>query len=388
MPVPSRSRQENATGAGSPSVVIAAGGTGGHIFPGLALADAVVRRAPAASVSFVGTARGLEGSLIPPAGHRLHLLDMVPFAGADRLRLPAALVKASWQARGVLHRERADVAVGMGGYASIPLIVGARLARVPSLIHESGAVPGKANLVAARLTGNVATALAEATPSFPSSTTVRTVGMPLGAALADFDRNALRTEARAAYSLTEGTSMLLVNGGSQGAASLNRLALGLAERWRGRHDLRIVLKAGARQHEAVAIELTVAGLGQRIELVRFIERMDHAYAAADMTVCRAGAGTVAELAVVELPAVLVPYPHAPSDHQTRNARAVVDAGGGLLVPDHQATAEVVGPLLEARLGDESALAEMRAGLRSVAHPHAADELAAWVLELAGAGVDA
>lgn len=367
---------------GAPSVVIAAGGTGGHIYPGLALAEAVRSAAPDAAVSFVGTARGLEGELIPKAGYELHLVDMVPFSGSGRVLLPAALVRAGLQSRTLLKRLGADVAVGMGGYASIPLIAGARLAGVPSLIHESGAVSGRANLVAARLTRNVATAFEAAEAAFPRSTTVRTVGMPLGPGLAEFDRDALRDEARAAFALDDGTTFVVVSGGSQGAQTLNRLALGLAERWADRDDVRILLKAGARQHEAVAAELEDHPGAKRIELTRFIQRMDHAYAAADVGVFRAGAGTVAELAVVGLPSVLVPYPYAPLDHQTVNARTLVDAGGALLVPDGEATAGAVGPLLEARMADPAALDAMRAALAAVARPRAAEELAAWALELA------
>ena len=368
-------------GLPDPSVVIAAGGTGGHIYPGLALAQAVLERAPEARIAFVGTARGLEGELIPKAGYPLHLVDMVPFAGRARLLLPVALVRATAQSRALLRRLEADVAVGMGGYTSIPLVAGARFAGVPSLIHESGAIPGRANLLAARFTGNVATAFAEAESAFPRSATVRTVGMPLSPGLARFDRQALRPAARAAFDLPEGCRFLLVNGGSQGAASLNRLALGLADRWRDRDDIRILLKAGARQHEAVAAELAGHPGRERIELTRFIERMDHAYAAADMAVCRAGAGTVAELAVVGLPSVLVPYPHAPLDHQTLNARVLTAVGGALLVADHEATPDVVGPLLEDRLDDPDAHGRMRTGLAAVAHPCAAEELAEWALSL-------
>jgi len=131
-----------------PRVVIAAGGTGGHIYPGLALAAAITRLEPTATVTFVGTRRGLEGEVIPRAGYALDFVTMVPFTGANRLALPAALLRGGLQARQVLRRRQADIAVGMGGYASAPLLLGARLARLPSLIHESGAVPGKANLVA------------------------------------------------------------------------------------------------------------------------------------------------------------------------------------------------------------------------------------------------
>ncbi len=347
------------------------------------MAEALRRRAPETRIAFLGTARGLEGPIVAEAGFPLHLVDMVPFAGRAAALLPVALVRATIQARRILQREQADVAVGMGAYVGVPLIVAARLARLPSLIHESGAVPGRANLWTARLSGNVATAFAEAAATFPPSADVRTVGMPLGPDLDAFDRTTLRAKARAAHGLDDATLFVLVNGGSQGAASLNRLAVGLAERWRHRSDVRILLKAGRRDHDQTAAALRRCGGAHLVELTSFIERMDHAYAAADVAVCRPGAGTVAELAVVGLPALLVPYPHAPFDHQARNATALVGAGAALMVRDHEATPQVVAPLLEQILDDRGELERMRAGLRGLAHPHAADEMAAWVLDLAG-----
>lgn len=368
-----------------PTVVVAAGGTGGHIYPGLALAEAVRALSPESRVAFVGTARGLEKDLIPAAGYPLHLVDMVPMTGRTALRLPVALPRATLQARAVLREEGAAVVVGMGGYASLPAVAAARLTRTPALVHESGAVPGRANQVAARLTRRVALAFPPVPGSGwpPAHVEARVVGMPLGPGLAGFDRDRLRSEGRSALGLADGTKLVLVNGGSQGAASLNRLAIGLARRWQGRTNVRILLKAGARHHEAVEAELADADPAGVVDLVRFIDRMDHAYAASDVAVCRAGAGTVAELAVVGLPAVLVPYPHAPSDHQAHNAGALVEAGGALLVRDDVATAEDVGPLLEERLDDPARLDGMRSSLRNVAHPHAAEALATWALELAG-----
>ena len=365
-----------------PRIVIAAGGTGGHIYPGLAVAEALRRAEPEAHISFVGTIRGLEGTLVPAAGFPLHLIDMVPFAGRDAAFLPVALMRSTAQARRILRQERADVAVGMGAYVTMPVIVAARLTGVPSLIHESGAVPGRANLWAARLTGNVATAFDQAVQAFGRSADVRTVGMPLGAEFDAFDRSMLRGKARAAHGLDDRTLFILVNGGSQGAASLNRLALGLAERWRERSDVRILLKTGRRNHEQTAAALQAGGGSHLVELTPFIDRMDLAYAAADIAVCRPGAGTVAELAVVGLPALLVPYPHAPFDHQARNASALVTAGAAVLVRDHEATPDVVAPTLERILHDRKELDRMRSGLANLAHPRAADDMAAWALELA------
>jgi UDP-N-acetylglucosamine--N-acetylmuramyl-(pentapeptide) pyrophosphoryl-undecaprenol N-acetylglucosamine transferase len=366
---------------GPPTVVIAAGGTGGHIYPGLALAEAIAEARPDARIEFVGTPKGLEGELVPAAGHRLHLYDMVQFAGQGWRKglVPLALGRAAFQARRILKRADADVAVSMGGYSGIPLILAARTARIPSLIHEPGAVPGKANLLAARFTDHLAT-------SFPqtrfSGVELRHVGYPLRRSMTSFDRAALRPEARAGYGLDERTAMVLVTGGSQGAMSLNRLALGLAERWAARDDVRIVLKAGARNHAEVEGLLAGNPGAHLVELVRYIDRMDHAYAAADLGVFRSGAGTVAELAVVELPSVLVPFPHDEHDEQVHNAQPLVDAGGALLVRDHEATAEHVGPMLEARMDDRVTLAAMSAGMRASARPHAAADLARWVLDLA------
>ena len=366
----------------APTIVIAAGGTGGHIYPGLAVADALRRADPAASVSFVGTRRGLESTIVPGAGYELDLIDMVPFAGRAAAALPVALVRATAQARRVLRRRGADVAVGMGAYLSVPVVVAARLAGIPSVVHESGAVPGRANLVAARLTDNVATAFPEAAAAFSPSASVRTVGMPLGPALVDFDRAALRPAARASHGIDDATMLVLVNGGSQGASSLNRLAVELAWRWRERSDVRLLVKTGPRDHDRTRTALATSGGVHLVELTPFLDRMDHAYAAADVAVCRPGAGTVAELALVGLPAVLVPYPHAPFDHQAHNAAALVAAGAAHLVRDHEATAEVVGPLLEAMLDDRTVLERMRSDLAGLARPRAADDLAAWVLQLA------
>src|SRR5688572_20656426 len=211
----------------SPSIVIGAGGTGGHIFPGLALAEAITAMEPSAALTFVGTAHGMERELIPKAGHRLELYAGAQFNGQGwrKVLVPTSLTRGSLQARSILRRVGADAAVTMGGYSGIPLVLGARLARVPAIVHEPGAVPGQANLLAARFTSNIAT-------SFPGTAfggrQVREVGYPLRREITGFDRDALRSEARRAFGIEDRVSMLLVNGGSQGSLTLNRLALGLA----------------------------------------------------------------------------------------------------------------------------------------------------------------
>lgn len=363
------------------SIVIAAGGTGGHIQPGLALAEAITRAAPDATIAFTGTPVGMEGDLIPEEGFPLHLYDMTQFAGRGwrKALVPLALVRASLQARSILKRTKADVAVSMGGYSGVPLIIGARLAGVPALVHEPGAVPGKANLLAARFTKHLATSFPDT--RFPGREVTLT-GYPLRHSITTFDRAALRPEARRAHGLGDDDALLLVSGGSQGSVRLNELALGLAARWAERPDIRILLKAGARNHEATEAALADNPGRARVELVRYIDSMPHAYAAADMAITRSGAATVTELAVVELPAVLVPFPYDEHDEQLHNAEPLVAAGGALLVRDADATPDVVGPLLEARFADRAMLDAMRAGMRDSTRPHAGDDLARLVLGLA------
>ncbi|MFI7388542.1 UDP-N-acetylglucosamine--N-acetylmuramyl-(pentapeptide) pyrophosphoryl-undecaprenol N-acetylglucosamine transferase [Streptomyces sp. NPDC049813] len=364
------------------SVVIGAGGTGGHIYPGLALADALRRAVPDAVISFVGTERGLETRLIPAAGYRLHTVDMIPFdpsLGARRYLLPAALLKSGAQCKAVLRAQGAQVAVGMGGYPSAPVIVGARMAALPSLIHESNAVPGRANRFAARLTPHLAVAFDRSRAHLPGGARAHTTGMPIAAALADLDRSALRDPARRALGVSDGARLVLVNGGSLGAARLTEAAVGLAARWRGRTDVHLLIKTGPTALDDTRRRL----LGTPAVAVPYLDRMDLAYAAADLVVCRAGSATVAELATTRVPAVLVPYPHAPGDHQTHNARVLSDPGAGLLLPDADTTPDSLAALVEPLLAAPARLAAMSAAAPQGPHAGAAGLLADHVIELAG-----
>ncbi|MEU7185164.1 UDP-N-acetylglucosamine--N-acetylmuramyl-(pentapeptide) pyrophosphoryl-undecaprenol N-acetylglucosamine transferase [Streptomyces sp. NPDC045369] len=368
------------------SVVIGAGGTGGHIYPGLALADALRRAVPDAVVSFVGTERGLETRLIPQAGYCLHTVDMIPFdpsLGAKRYLLPAALLKSGAQCRSILRAQEAQVAVGMGGYPSAPVIVGARLAGLPSLVHESNAVPGRANKFAARLTPHIALAFDRSRAHLAGGERAETVGMPLVGPLANLDRTALRERARRELGVPDGTRLLLVNGGSLGAARLTEAAVGLAARYRTRTDLRLLVKTGPAALEETRERLVATGGAAVAEAVPYLDRMDLAYAAADLVVCRAGSATVAELATIGMPAVLVPYPHAPGDHQTHNARVLSDAGAAVLLPDAETTAERLDALVTPLLDDPARLAAMGQAADPGTHARAADLLAAKVLKLAG-----
>ncbi|KAB2591555.1 UDP-N-acetylglucosamine--N-acetylmuramyl-(pentapeptide) pyrophosphoryl-undecaprenol N-acetylglucosamine transferase [Streptomyces arboris] len=373
------------------SVVIGAGGTGGHIYPGLALAEALRRAEPDAVISFIGTERGLETTLIPAAGYRLHTVDMIPFdpaLGAKRLLLPAALLRSGAQARAVLRTQKAQVVVGMGGYPSAPAIVGAKLAGLPSVIHESNAVPGRANQFAARLTEHLTVAFDGSRAHLSGGERALTVGMPIAASLAALDRPALRAEARRAFGIPEGARVVLFNGGSLGAARLTAAAVGLAARWRGRTDVHLLIKTGPAALAETRRKLIDAGVGADTgsgpvaQAVPYLDRMDLAYAVADLVVCRAGSATIAELATTGAPAVLVPYPHAPGDHQTHNARVLSDVGAAHLVPDAETTADRLAELIDPLLADPARLAVMGRAADPGNHARAADLLAETVIRLA------
>jgi UDP-N-acetylglucosamine--N-acetylmuramyl-(pentapeptide) pyrophosphoryl-undecaprenol N-acetylglucosamine transferase len=338
------------------NIVVAAGGTGGHIYPGLATANALRQLDPSVQITFVGTPRGLEQRLIPPAGFDLELVDMVPWRGARRgPEFAYAVMRSSRQAGRVLRRLGADAVVAMGGYPSLPTVMAARRRRIPVVIHESGATAGRANRLAARFTPHVAVSFASA--KFPGRSP-RVTGMPLN------------PENLTGNPTAYPKPMVFITGGSQGSARLNDLAVGLAQRWR---DINIVLKTGKDNH------VDSAGVLQAYD---YLDSIGDAYASADIVVTRAGASTVAELAVWGLPSILVPYPYALDNDQDYNAAVLADVGGAVVVRDADATAEVVAPIVEDLLGHPDKLAAMRQGAHSVGYAEAAETLAQWVLDLA------
>jgi UDP-N-acetylglucosamine--N-acetylmuramyl-(pentapeptide) pyrophosphoryl-undecaprenol N-acetylglucosamine transferase len=368
--------------------VIAAGGTAGHVHPGIALAGALRRARPDIAISFVGTPRGIEGEALPAAGYPLHLIDVVPWArtlGAKRFLAPASLVGARRRARALLGSIAPAAVVGMGGYASLPVVLAARSRGLPTILHEQNAIPGLANMVGSRVARRVAVTFEEARSRFPRTTEVRVTGNPIRPEIALLDRGGRRAEAAAALALDPSRTTILVMGGSLGAARLNDAAAGLARLWSDRAGRQMLVVAGpahgAELRERLAEE-TAGGLVVRC--IDFLERIELAYAAADLALCRAGAATVTELAAVGLPAVLVPYPYARANHQEANARALEHAGGARVLLDREATPQAVAAVLEELLSDERALGDMSAAARRLGRPRAADDLAAWVLDVAEA----
>jgi len=357
------------------SVVVAGGGSAGHIEPALALADAVRRRRPDAVITALGTERGLDRTLIPARGYRLELIPPVPLPrrpSADLLRLPGRVAGAIRRVREVLFAVDADVVVGFGGYVALPAYLGAR-GRTPIVVHEANARAGLANKVGARMAVRVVTAVPGT--GLPGA---QVLGIPLRRAVTTLDRPALRPAARERFGLPAEGPVLLVFGGSQGARTLNT-ALAAALPTLAEKGIAVLHAHGKGGEPA-------AGCGPpRYVPLPYIEDMHLAYAAADAVLGRAGAMTVAEVSAVGLPAVYVPLPHG-NGEQALNAAPVVSAGGGVLVPDAELTGDRLLAELVPLLTDPDRVATMGAAARASGHAEADDRLAEIVLDVIGARV--
>ncbi|MGH8903653.1 MAG: undecaprenyldiphospho-muramoylpentapeptide beta-N-acetylglucosaminyltransferase [Egibacteraceae bacterium] len=372
-------------------VLVAGGGTGGHVFPSLATATALRAARPDLEVEFVGTGRGLEARLVPEHGWTLHEVEALPFArrlSPQTLRVPLALLRASGVLARLIRDRGVVAALCFGGYVSMPLALAARRTRIPLVVHEQNAVPGLANRLAARWAAVVALSVDTEEARAGLGPTVVVTGNPARPGLGDVDRAALRAEALAVFDLDPSRRTLLVFGGSQGALRINQAIVASAGRWQAPERLQILHSAGWVGHDMTAAQWEAALHEHprlRVRCLGFIDRMDLAYAAADLVLCRAGASSIAELMVMGLPSILVPYPHATADHQTANARALARAGAAMLIPDGQLDAEALAASAEPLLRDEAASARMASAARGMGRADAADTLARLVLDvIAGA----
>ena len=353
-------------------VLIMAGGTGGHVFPALAVARRL--REQGVEVTWLGTRRGLEARVVPEAGFPIEYIDVAGLRGkgaAGWLLAPLRLIRATWQALGVCRRSRAGAVLGLGGFVTGPGGVAAWLLRRPLVIHEQNAVAGLTNRLLARLARRVL----EAFPgSFPAAIPAETVGNPVR------DEFFALSEPAERFAGRSGPLRVLIIGGSLGAQALNETVPPALARVAGNTELAIRHQAGRGKAEAARRAYEQAGVAA--EVSEFIDDVAAVFGWADVVICRAGALTVSELAAAGLGAVLVPYPHAVDDHQTRNALYLTEAGAARLILQSELSAERLAGVLEELFAQgREGLLKLAGTARRLARPEATRKVAAACLEV-------
>ena len=349
-------------------VVVAGGGTAGHVSPAIALARAL----DADDVSFIGTEDGVEASMVPAAGFELDRIEVAGFDRAKPLSFPKVAGRAAGavgKARRLLSTRKADVVVGMGGYVSLPVSLAAASRRIPLVLHEQNIVFGLAHRVTRRFARKVAVSFEE-TLAAAGKKGVWT-GNPVGSEIVDADLVTERARAHDRFDLDPQRRTVLVFGGSLGAKKVTDAALGLADVWNERADvqvLHILGRRGGEQADPSTDRLIYRTVG-------YVDRMIEAYAVADVAVCRGGASTVAELTVAGVPSIIVPYPYHRDRQQERHGRVLERAGAAEVLLDEQTTASTLAARIDPLLGDPQRLEKMRTAARSLGRPTAAQDLA-------------
>jgi len=353
-------------------VLVMAGGTGGHIFPGLAVARALRERG--VPVAWLGNPNGMEARVVPPTGIPMEYVSIGGLRGkglSTKLLAPFRLISALGQCLRIIRRLRPRVVLGMGGYVTGPAGLAAWLSRRPLVIHEQNAVAGLTN----RLLSRFATEILSAFPhSFPQADLGRAIGNPVRREISELPEPSARFAGRT------GRLRLLVFGGSQGALRLNQVVPAAIAQMPAGQRPEVLHQAGGRTLEIASAAYREAGLEANV--TPFIDDMAAAYAWADLAICRSGALTVSELAAAGLGSILVPFPAAVDDHQTRNAGYLVEAGAARLIQESELSEESLAALLGGLAADRPALIAMATAARGRALPDALDQLAAACLAAA------
>ena len=361
-------------------LLIAAGGTGGHVYPGIAIAEEWMRLNPGSVVTFVGTSRGVEVKAVPQAGFAFRAIDARGFPrrpGVGFLRALWAFGKSFFQVAAIIRDVKPHVVVATGGYVSGPVGLWARLLGIPLVLQEQNSVPGAANRWLSLIASEVHISFIESRSYFRRRNNLKVSGNPIRASLLRQDR----TSAYETLGLDPARRTLLVFGGSRGAASINRAVLGALPGLAAIPDLQIIWQTGSEDFESVKPQAAQARLPVRA--FAYLDQMERAYAVADLALCRSGAMTITELTACGVPAILVPYPYAAGDHQTQNARGLVDRGAAELIPDAALTSEELLRHVGALFRDEPRLRRMARNARAFSRTNAAERIVHSIAVLAG-----
>lgn len=356
-------------------IIIAGGGTGGHIFPAIAIANALKKLDNSISILFIGAKGKMEMEKVPQAGYTIEGLDIAGFNRSSLIKnigLPYKLLKSFWQVRSIFRRFRPDAAIGVGGYSSFPVLRYAQAKGIPTFIHESNSFAGKSNMMLGRKATRVFTGTDGMDKFFPAGKILVT-GNPVRQSIVNAAIS--RSEGMRFFGMEEAKKSILVIGGSQGAKTINEaIDRGLDDILK--QDLQLIWQTG-KPYAEKARERTAGKKGVWVN--DFITEMEYAYAAADMVVARAGAMTVAELCVVKKPVLFVPFPFATEDHQTVNAMRLVTKNAGLMVKDNEAREKLVFMAIELAR-DEGKREEMKNNMAALAITNADERIAGEVLK--------
>lgn len=364
----------------SPRILMAGGGTGGHVYPAVAIADAIRAINPMAVVEFAGSRSNIEWDLVPKAGYAIHHVSVRGLQRrltAKNLTMPFIVMRGLTEAHALIRHFDADVIVGVGGYVALPVILAARALKRPVLLQEQNAFMGLTNRIGWRFAKRIHVAFPEAIPS-GAGDRCRLTGNPVRTSLTA----PTREEARAHFGMEDADQIVFMTGGSLGAQAMNESMASVVRSLLARRGTALIWQTGSRYYERFKESIPEH---RNLRLEQFVHRMDLAYNAADLVVCRAGASTCSELMLTGTASLMIPSPNVAEDHQTRNARSLEQAGAAALLPESRLRDDLLSSITTL-LDDQDRLERMRKEARRLAKPHAADDIARDVLELAEASI--
>lgn len=367
-------------------IIVSGGGTGGHIFPALSIADAIKRKYPAAKILFVGADNRMEMQRVPDAGYEIVGL---PIAGFDRknllknIKVLWLILKSQRMAKKIIKDFAPQVAVGVGGYASGPTLKMAASMNIPTLIQEQNSYAGVTNKILAKKAKVICVAYDGMERFFPHEK-IKLTGNPVRKSLIDMRSN--RSEALRGMGIEEGKKCVLIVGGSLGARSINESIVAQLELIKANSDIQFIWQTGKLYFEEMKQRVATAGKPENLTITDFVSNMAEALSAADLVVSRAGAGSISEFALLGKAVILVPSPNVSEDHQTKNAMALVEKDAAIYVADANAKEELVAKAIET-IRDESKIASLEENIEKMGRPNAAEEIAEEVMMLADAYIE-
>lgn len=365
------------------SIVFAGGGTGGHLFPAIAIAEEVRKSMPTAEITFIGTRQRIEARIVPQHGFRFETILVSGFRrrlAPENILFPVKFVVSIVQSFFLMWRLGPDVVVGTGGYVCGPPLFTASVLGIPTLIHEQNSYPGVTTRLLASRVSEVHLSFKSSQRYFKRLDKVRVSGNPTREDIGTIPR----TDGAAHFGISPDKPTLLVFGGSLGAGSINNVMNKILLRITT-NDIQVIWQTGERDYDRIKTDTDRITESSRrtVQVHKFIDRMEHAYGACDLAVCRAGATTVAELARAGVASILVPYPHAAADHQTENARAMVESGAAVMIRDAELEEKLL-TTIEALFANPGQLQSMRTQALHVGNPEATAVLARAVIKIASA----